>query len=88
MHVRITGHHYFSGGVKVNELDAQQVEQFQANIVKTILQIEQTFFDLASRDCENCIIVCDRGVMDPSACMAKNVGIYNYCSCGICSLHR
>ena len=70
-HFSLLGFMLVSGGVKVNELDTQQVQQFQANIVKTILQIEQTFFDLASRDRSNCIIVCDRGVMDPSACMKK-----------------
>ena len=55
--------------MKFEHLDSKQSFQFQENIVKTILQIEQTFFDLASREKINCLIVCDRGTMDPSACM-------------------
>ena len=33
------------------------------------MQVEQTFFDLAEKDKQNCLVVCDRGTMDPSACM-------------------
>lgn len=31
------------------------------------MQVEQTFFDLAEEDKQNCLVVCDRGTMDPSA---------------------
>ena len=62
------GINFDSGGVKFDELNQIQANRFQANIVKTILQIEQTFFDLAEGDKKNCLVVCDRGAMDPSAC--------------------
>ena len=57
-----------SGGVKWAEVTKCQAKQFQENILKTIVQLEQTFFDMAEGDRGNVIIVCDRGTMDPSAC--------------------
>ena len=43
-------------------------EKFQFNLIKTMMQIEQTYFDLAEMCSTNCLVICDRGVMDPSAC--------------------
>ncbi|XP_067952022.1 TRPL translocation defect protein 14-like isoform X2 [Watersipora subatra] len=34
-----------------------------------MMQIEQTYFELAEMCTSNCLIICDRGVMDPSAYM-------------------
>ena len=45
-----------------------QAQRFQDNILRTILQLEKTFFDMAEEDQGNVLIVCDRGAMDPSAC--------------------
>ena len=42
--------------------------EFQYNLIKTMLQIEQTYMDLAREYNQNCLIICDRGVMDASAC--------------------
>ena len=42
--------------------------QFQENILKTTLQLEDTFFSLAETWHQNCLVVCDRGIMDPVAC--------------------
>ena len=36
--------------------------------MKTILQLETTYREMAERDKGNVLIVCDRGAMDPSAC--------------------
>ena len=36
--------------------------------MKTMLQIEQTFFDLAENCTRDCLVICDRGIMDASAC--------------------
>lgn len=56
------------GGVKWPELSHEQAYLFQLNLLKTLLQIEQTFFDLAAghRD-KNVLVICDRGAMDPFA---------------------
>ena len=32
------------------------------------LQIEKTFFELAKGEGRNCLVLCDRGIMDLSAC--------------------
>jgi len=42
--------------------------KFQENLLKTMLQIENTFFALAESCIRNCLIICDRGAMDASAC--------------------
>lgn len=41
---------------------------FQENLLKTMIQMENTFFALAERFNRDCIIICDRGTMDASAC--------------------
>ena len=33
-----------------------------------MMQIEDTYFDLAAGCKQNCLVICDRGVMDASAC--------------------
>ena len=43
--------------------------KFQENLLKTMLQIENTFFALGESCTRNCLIICDRGAMDASACM-------------------
>ncbi len=50
------------------------VYRFQANLIRTMMQIEETFFELASSCAQNCLVICDRGVMDASSCK------YMYCS--------
>ena len=37
-----------SGGVNFAELSEKAAEKFQANLLKTMIQIENSFFDLAS----------------------------------------
>ena len=42
---------------------------FQANLLKTMMQIESVYVELAALEPEkNVLIVYDRGTMDPSAC--------------------
>ena len=50
-----------------------QAQRFQDNILRTILQLEKTFFDMAEEDQGNVLIMCDRGAMDPSACESVSV---------------
>uniref|UniRef100_A0A1Y1LFA8 NadR/Ttd14 AAA domain-containing protein n=1 Tax=Photinus pyralis TaxID=7054 RepID=A0A1Y1LFA8_PHOPY len=60
-----------SGGIKFSDLNDEQVYQFQENLLKTMLQIEDTYFALANTCSRNCLIICDRGAMDPSAFVSK-----------------
>ncbi|XP_064392263.1 TRPL translocation defect protein 14-like isoform X2 [Halichondria panicea] len=55
------------GGVKYSEVSPIQAQEFNRNILKTILQLETTFFEMAAEDKRNVIVVCDRGTYDPSA---------------------
>ena len=41
---------------------------FQQNVIKTMMQVENTFHSLAERRRQNVLLICDRGVMDGSAC--------------------
>ena len=55
--------------MRFEEFSPAQVTSFQRNILKTILRLETTFFELAEEDKgKNVLVVCDRGTMDPSAC--------------------
>lgn len=56
-----------SGGIKFSDLTPDETFQFQANLLKTMIQIENTYFELAKTCKRNCLIICDRGVMDASA---------------------
>lgn len=44
---------------------------FQENLLRTMIQIENTYFELGKSCSKNCLIICDRGVMDASACKYK-----------------
>ncbi|KAK0093862.1 hypothetical protein PV326_012448 [Microctonus aethiopoides] len=45
--------------------------KFQENLLKTMIQIENTFFQLGESNTRNCLIICDRGAMDASAFISK-----------------
>jgi len=61
-----------SGGVNFAELSVQAAQKFQANLLKTMMQIENSFFDLASSSLsQNCLVICDRGTMDASAFVSR-----------------
>ena len=65
-------------------------DAFQKNVLKTVLQLEKVYFDLAAQDEDNVIVVCDRGAMDPSACMGLcgvrvcRVGVHSVGKYGVC----
>lgn len=59
-----------SGGVKFTDLDDQEVYTFQENLIRTLLQLEQTFFDLAATSKRDTIVISDRGAMDPASYMS------------------
>lgn len=56
-----------SGGVKFSDLTPEEAISFQENLLKTMLQIENTFFSLGETCNRDCLIICDRGAMDASA---------------------
>jgi CYTH domain-containing protein len=57
------------GGVKLPDLTEEQAYRFQENLLKTMLQIEDTYHALASASSGNCLIIYDRGAMDAIAYM-------------------
>jgi len=59
------------GGIDFTKLSAQQVAIFQENLLKTMFQIEDTFFELADTCSRNCLVICDRGAMDCSAYLPR-----------------
>lgn len=61
-----------SGGVKFTNLSRDQAYRFQENLLKTMVQIENTFFDLAKQSKQNCLVICDRGLMDASAYVERD----------------
>merc|ERR1739838_524756 len=56
-----------SGGVKFTDLTEESAVDFQENLLKTMMQIENTYFKLAEASLKNCLVICDRGTMDASA---------------------
>lgn len=60
-----------SGGIKFSDLSAEEAFKFQENLLKTMLQIENTFFALGESCPRDCLIICDRGAMDASAFISK-----------------
>ncbi|CAG9585731.1 unnamed protein product [Danaus chrysippus] len=60
-----------SGGIKFVDLSPDEAMKFQENLLKTMIQIENTFFELGRTCQRNCLIICDRGAMDASAFISK-----------------
>lgn len=60
-----------SGGIKFADLSSEEASKFQENLLKTMIQIENTFFELGRSSQRNCLIICDRGAMDASAFISK-----------------
>ncbi|RVE54786.1 hypothetical protein evm_000553 [Chilo suppressalis] len=60
-----------SGGIKFADLSPDEALKFQENLLKTMIQLENTFFELGRTCQRNCLIICDRGAMDASAFISK-----------------
>ncbi|XP_054008953.1 TRPL translocation defect protein 14 isoform X2 [Hylaeus anthracinus] len=54
------------------EVDSSEAFKFQENLLRTMIQIENTFFQLGESGSRNCLIICDRGAMDASAFISKD----------------
>lgn len=61
-----------SGGIKFSDLSEEEGYKFQENLLKTMLQIENTFFELGESCGRDCLIICDRGAMDASAFISRD----------------
>lgn len=61
-----------SGGIKFAELNSEQALEFQNSLLRTMLSIERTFFQLAQSLQQNCMVICDRGTMDASAFVPRH----------------
>jgi len=59
------------GGVNFGDLAPYAAMEFQENLLRTMIQIENTFFALAEASQRNCLVICDRGTMDASAFVSK-----------------
>lgn len=59
------------GGISFPLLNDEERLQFQQNLLKTMFQIEDTYFELAATQNRNCLVICDRGTMDCSAYLPK-----------------
>lgn len=62
-----------------NHLLSFSALQFQENLLRTMIQIENTYFELGKSCTKNCLIICDRGVMDASACKLLPRSIRSLC---------
>lgn len=60
-----------SGGIKFSDLSTEEAYKFQENLLKTMIQIENTFFELGESCQRDCLIICDRGAMDASAFISR-----------------
>lgn len=49
-------------------IDFVTAHKFQENLLRCMLQIENTFFELGESCEKDCLIICDRGAMDAAAC--------------------
>jgi predicted ATPase len=67
-----TATHLLSGGVEFSHMDPDQVEEFQEDLLLCMIQTEETFFRLAKRCDQNCLVICDRGTMDARAYMSED----------------
>lgn len=64
----------FSGGVHFPELSDDQAYAFQKSILSVMIQIENTYRELAALNAGRgikTVLICDRGCMDPSAYMKR-----------------
>lgn len=61
-----------AGGVNFADLTEEMAVKFQENLLSTMMQIENTFFELADGiEDRNVLIICDRGTLDASAFISK-----------------
>lgn len=78
------------GGVDFKYMSREEVYKFQKNLLHTVFAVEQLYEDLAKASVNqgcNCIIICDRGAMDISAC-THIANVTKYMKCGFVDMHE
>lgn len=63
--------HMLRGGIKFDRLDAQLTEEFQEHLLRVMIETEEAHFKFARKCDRNCLVICDRGTMDPRAYMTQ-----------------
>lgn len=66
----------FSGGVHFPDLTEEMAYSFQKSIVSTMIQVENSYRELAKLNAQRgikSILICDRGLMDPSGYMTRQL---------------
>ena len=71
-HVVFFVKHWLVHQISFGLLTESQRFEFQTNLLKTMLQLEDTYFSLARTQTRNCLVICDRGAMDCSAYLPKD----------------
>lgn len=62
----------FKHGATFADLDTEDKQiEFQANLLRTQMHLEDTFFNLAADINAPAVLLCDRGTMDGSAYISK-----------------
>eukprot|EP01098_Paradermamoeba_levis_P007145 TRINITY_DN2964_c0_g1_i1.p1 TRINITY_DN2964_c0_g1~~TRINITY_DN2964_c0_g1_i1.p1 ORF type:complete len:423 (-),score=82.28 TRINITY_DN2964_c0_g1_i1:211-1479(-) len=64
------------GGVSFQDFNDDQVYSFQKSIVRMMMTLETTYEELAhieAKKNKNCLVICDRGVMDASVYCSKEI---------------
>ena len=58
---------YLSGGVWLPDLNRAQCFQFQRDIIRTMMRVEESFCNLGATRDRHTLLICDRVVMNGSA---------------------
>jgi hypothetical protein len=58
-----------NGGFSFYGLSREQRVVFQKNLMRIMVELEDSFFDLAKQCGKNAVVLCDRGAMDAKAYM-------------------
>lgn len=61
------------GGLYSTNMTTEQLVRFQGSLIKVQVALEDAFFKIAKSSLKPCVIICDRGVMDGSAYVKKEV---------------
>uniref|UniRef100_A0A6B2L5P0 NadR/Ttd14 AAA domain-containing protein n=1 Tax=Arcella intermedia TaxID=1963864 RepID=A0A6B2L5P0_9EUKA len=60
------------GGIKFSSITEDEVYVFQLNLIKTMMVLEDAFYNIASSTGQPSVIISDRGTMDPAAYMSRD----------------
>src|SRR4051794_7921454 len=64
---------FFGGGCSFLGLDQEQIFTFQVNLLRAMLAVEDSFTQIAESCGQKSVVLCDRGAMDTSAYMSREL---------------